>query len=409
MIVALRNTIGEGSYGIVYNATIDDKFWAVKRIQKKGNSNVYYQTILRELCSNNGIEFTEDGAHQIATPFKKCVHVNSSETFIIMEQASEIYPTMDFISIWFPLLKSLFHLHSLGNAHRDLKFPNILYDSKSHSSLLIDYGMSLMHQESSSSPNICTITTRAPEILMNKDHSVSSDLWSLGVLLKTCMDSQTLGDIGGKGSWNENTSLQRKRVQEKTIQLLREKVSSCSQMTCREWAHRLGLENTSLVTFSSFYALTHLLKWDPKERFSISDCREAFRIYPSQLTRIRPVRIPEEKPMPKIQYILKFEPISILPHSDTEFSDEILQQCTAESPRALDLARKLCAKATFEMESMDLHVLVSYISILCTVESPRTTLSTLIRMMYKENLSEVYKRVTGNFHPLLKSLQYSLF
>jgi protein kinase A len=84
------------------------------------------------------------------------------------------------------LLDAIEYLHEHGIVHRDLKTDNFMITPKGHVKL-IDFGFS-KHIGFSTTYTTCgTPEYVAPEILLNKGHRLSSDMWSYGVCLYEMM------------------------------------------------------------------------------------------------------------------------------------------------------------------------------------------------------------------------------
>lgn len=128
---------------------------------------------------------------------------------LLATKQSGIYkqiPVADAWQIFISIILAVRHIHSLGILHRDLKLSNILMmrDPQNHPLpvrfVLSDFGTSIDMPTLNSKTSIPhkrtgatgTIETMAPELLVqDKDnnyiyqHSISSDIWSIGVMLFT--------------------------------------------------------------------------------------------------------------------------------------------------------------------------------------------------------------------------------
>ncbi|KAI5951894.1 MKK1 [Candida jiufengensis] len=80
------------------------------------------------------------------------------------------------------ILSGLNYLHSKNIIHRDIKPSNILLDSRGNVKLC-DFGVSGEAVDSLASTFVGTQYYMAPERIMGKDYSISSDIWSLGMTL----------------------------------------------------------------------------------------------------------------------------------------------------------------------------------------------------------------------------------
>ncbi|WLF77265.1 Protein kinase C signaling pathway involved MAPKK protein [Lodderomyces elongisporus] len=78
------------------------------------------------------------------------------------------------------ILNGLDYLHSKNIIHRDIKPSNVLLDTKG-AVKLCDFGVSGEAVNSLASTFVGTQYYMAPERIMGKDYSISSDIWSLGM------------------------------------------------------------------------------------------------------------------------------------------------------------------------------------------------------------------------------------
>ncbi|CAN0196786.1 unnamed protein product, partial [Ectocarpus sp. 4 AP-2014] len=82
------------------------------------------------------------------------------------------------------VLSAILHAHQKGICHRDLKFENILWESKAQEAQikLIDFGMSARFQEGMPmNERVGTVYTMAPEVLQG-EYTKQADLWSVGCI-----------------------------------------------------------------------------------------------------------------------------------------------------------------------------------------------------------------------------------
>ncbi|CAM9510307.1 unnamed protein product [Ectocarpus sp. 13 AM-2016] len=82
------------------------------------------------------------------------------------------------------VLSAILHAHQKGICHRDLKFENILWESKAEDAQikLIDFGMSARFQEGMPmNERVGTVYTMAPEVLRG-EYTKQADLWSVGCI-----------------------------------------------------------------------------------------------------------------------------------------------------------------------------------------------------------------------------------
>lgn len=84
-------------------------------------------------------------------------------------------------SFLYSLLEAISYLHQQGIMHRDITTTNILFDERTKSIKLCDFGLSKYTSKGPHTPKMCTLQYSAPELLIGStiyDNSV--DLWSCG-------------------------------------------------------------------------------------------------------------------------------------------------------------------------------------------------------------------------------------
>lgn len=85
------------------------------------------------------------------------------------------------------LLLALHHCHSSGITHRDIKLENIMITDENQVKM-IDFGLSKnATTEELMNSMAGTPYYMAPEVFENNSYGSSVDLWSLGVVLFTCL------------------------------------------------------------------------------------------------------------------------------------------------------------------------------------------------------------------------------
>lgn len=78
---------------------------------------------------------------------------------------------------------ALGHLHEKQIVYRDLKPENVLFNNDGYL-LLADFGLATKVNKNSLAKSFCgTAEYLSPEMLQNKGHDHTVDLWTLGILL----------------------------------------------------------------------------------------------------------------------------------------------------------------------------------------------------------------------------------
>ena len=82
------------------------------------------------------------------------------------------------------LVLGLKYMHSIGIAHRDIKFENIIVDAQSGIPKYIDFGLSKVFVVGETSfDRYGSVAFSSPEVLLGKSHNLKTDIWSLGIVL----------------------------------------------------------------------------------------------------------------------------------------------------------------------------------------------------------------------------------
>lgn len=180
--------IGRGSYG---------KVWAVdlhnvdKKIKIRNDDYMW----VREIAA-----LVRCGEHPHIIQFTS-VHVKPDCIIIRMPRYHEdMYklinrtrpnPLMHCSELIKQLLSALEHMQQVGVHHRDLKPSNIVLDSEAKHAVIIDFGMATPAKPTET-PNITTLSYRAPEIALGGASSSKSDMWSLICIIAEMMGSDML-------------------------------------------------------------------------------------------------------------------------------------------------------------------------------------------------------------------------
>lgn len=198
-IYKLGEELGRGRFSVVRGALhLKEKAkYAVKVVE---NESLADEENLEALETE--IDILRQLEHPHIVSLKEVV-VTRSDTFIVMELLSggELFNRIveqgrfneeAAAALFAQILLSMEYLHSLNIVHRDVKPENILYVKEGSSEIkLIDFGYAGVWEPTKQLTGLCgTPDYVAPEVLTWYDdeehgtpYGMSSDLWSLGVLL----------------------------------------------------------------------------------------------------------------------------------------------------------------------------------------------------------------------------------
>lgn len=201
--------IGNGSFGVVYQARIVDtnKMIAIKKVlQDKRFKNRELQ-IMRKLdhCNICKLQyfFYTSGEKKDEVFLNLVLEYVPETVYRVARHYSKNRQTIPLIYIklyMYQLFRALAYIHSLGVCHRDIKPQNLLLDPDSAVLKLCDFGSAkvLVPNE----PNvayICSRYYRAPELIFGAtDYTVNIDTWSAGCVLAELLLGQPIfpGDSG---------------------------------------------------------------------------------------------------------------------------------------------------------------------------------------------------------------------
>jgi len=167
----------QGTYGYVYRSNNE----AVKQ------SNVY-DCILREIFLSRRFK----SPHVIRINAIGITNKSEIETRMMWYTGGDLFQIGDKISLAQRELciehvaKALDHIHARGVIHCDIKPSNILYDSKTNTFCLADFGISKFAETGPLSQTIVTYPYRAPEINTSgecKKYSFHVDIWAFGCVI----------------------------------------------------------------------------------------------------------------------------------------------------------------------------------------------------------------------------------
>jgi len=189
-----ERVIGNGSFGIVYQAVVNEtkETVAIKKVlQDKRYKN--RELKIMQMVNHPNVVTVMDCFFSQGTRSRD-LYLN-----IVMEYIPEtVYQTIrsharasqcipfPYIKVYaYQICRAVAYVHSLGVCHRDIKPQNLLLNPDTHTVKLCDFGSAKILQKGLSNvAYICSRYYRAPELIFESAHYTTSiDIWSLGCVI----------------------------------------------------------------------------------------------------------------------------------------------------------------------------------------------------------------------------------
>lgn len=206
---AAERVIGNGSFGVVYQATVletGDTVAIKKVLQDRRFKNRELQIMatldhpdvvsLRHCFYSKGEKADDVYLNLVMEYIPETIH----RTLRNHTKAKKLIPIMYTKVYMYQICRSISYIHSVGICHRDIKPQNLLLNTKTHDVKLCDFGSAKMLIKGE--PNvsyICSRYYRAPELVFEAtDYTTSIDIWSLGCVFAELLLGTPLfpGDSG---------------------------------------------------------------------------------------------------------------------------------------------------------------------------------------------------------------------
>lgn len=206
---AAERVIGNGSFGVVYQATVVEtgETVAIKKVLQDRRFKNRELQIMRKLDHPCVVSLKHSFLAKGEKPDD--VYLNLVMEFIPETihrtlrnhtRAKKLVPIMYTKVYMYQVCRSLAYIHSKGICHRDIKPQNLLLDANSHVVKLCDFGSAKVLLKGQ--PNvayICSRYYRAPELVFEAtEYTTSIDIWSLGCVMAELLLGKPLfpGDSG---------------------------------------------------------------------------------------------------------------------------------------------------------------------------------------------------------------------
>ena len=202
---ALRETLGSGSFGVVYRAydreracevaikalrDIDPRAWSELRGELRARADVHHPNLLQIY----GLEVDRDGS------FLTMELVEDAVTFVEHLRGGADLPPSELpppplapvvvtrlVHATHALLSALHRLHAAGFVHRDVKPQNVLVNRRTGELRLADFGLAIAWAGPATTPRdgylYGTPAYVAPELWWGAAPTPAADLYSVGVML----------------------------------------------------------------------------------------------------------------------------------------------------------------------------------------------------------------------------------
>ena len=184
------HVLGSGAFGDVYltKHKVDDKFYAVKQMQKEriaeaGASNeiIYREINIHSRLSHDNIiklySYDED-----ETSFYLILEYSNSGTLFSLIKRSKGFDEATAFKYFIQAASAVYFIHENNLVHRDIKPENLLLDEDG-TVKLCDFGWCVELSMGNRQTFCGTYEYMAPEIIREKPYNQSIDIWSLGILL----------------------------------------------------------------------------------------------------------------------------------------------------------------------------------------------------------------------------------
>jgi serine/threonine protein kinase len=293
-----EDRIGSGTYGIVHRVR---HLETGKQYAAKIFINSYIDldhNIIEEL---NILRLVNSLGHQENIIYPLCIYICKKIVVILPLVDQNLYvwckkkkqiPKKTIKIIIFQILKALFHFHSLGILHRDVKSTNILIDSNLRI-YLIDYGMSkiINNCDSYLESKVQTPPYRAPELyLQSHKYGVEIDIWALGCIMAEMLIGNYLFGVQTKdiihNQWSLLKSVPDIEVLSKLpeYELCKKKFSPLEAKDLvtllKEKVSSLSIQDDEIEILGYMLELDPRKRWDTKKLLQHTYFDECRSIYP---------------------------------------------------------------------------------------------------------------------------------
>lgn len=260
--------LGKGTYSSVfsYRNFKDQKRIAVKKYLSRDYNGISFDmikelSILKYVNSDFLIKILDidynDFNYSIMPEYKFTLY-QFYNTYVLHEKIIS--------QIFYDICYGVYHMHSKGIIHRDLKSHNILVHktSESFKIIIIDAGLSRVYDDTSMTPQMVTLYYRAPELLIGKNkYDFSIDMWSLGCILSELFNKNLL--------FHADSEIDLMIKQFKLLGTPHDDPFFKDYISKFPKYQKIIHEKYKHIDKCALHLMTNLLKLNPKERYTITD------------------------------------------------------------------------------------------------------------------------------------------
>jgi len=206
---AAERVIGNGSFGVVYQATVietgetvaikkvlQDRRFKNRELQMMGMLDHPNVVTLKHCFYSKGEKPDDVFLNLVMEYIPETIH----RTLRNHTKAKKLVPLMYTKVYMYQVCRSLAYIHNLGICHRDIKPQNLLLNTKSHDVKLCDFGSAkILVKNEPNVAYICSRYYRAPELVFEAtEYTCAIDIWSLGCVMAELLLGNPLfpGDSG---------------------------------------------------------------------------------------------------------------------------------------------------------------------------------------------------------------------
>jgi len=177
-----HHTIGKGATSVVKMAQHScTKQTAVVKIVNLAMHSKYFDQELQALSMLNHRNIVKLYHYDVNYGFLFLEYIPFPSMYDFLQQCGRLSEDLAF-QIFYQIVDAFLHMHSLGISHQDFKPENVCYNPRTHEIKILDFGLSLVEEESSTRYGYGSPLYMAPEVYELKPYDrFKADIWSMGV------------------------------------------------------------------------------------------------------------------------------------------------------------------------------------------------------------------------------------